>query len=171
MSAAALRIATPADAETLAALGAATFTRSFGHHYPPADLAAFLAAEHQPGAYAAWAGDPRYRLWLAEQDGAAVGYALAGPCGLPHPEVTPACGELKRIYVDAAARGEGLGSRLLQAALDWLSAPGRDLWIGVWSENPGAQRLYGRHGFERAGDYQFAVGQTRDFEFILRRKG
>src|ERR1700761_5839161 len=67
-----LRVAGPADAETLAALGAATFTETFGHLYPPEDLADFLGRQHTPALYAAWAADGRYRLWLAEQDGRAV---------------------------------------------------------------------------------------------------
>ncbi len=169
MSPVQLRIATPADAEQLSSLGRRTFIQAFGHLYPPDDLAAFLET-HSAGAYAAWAADERCRLWLAEQDGAAVGYALAGPCGLPHPEVTPGCGELKRLYIDAKAQGAGAGGALLKAALDWLRAPARTLWIGVWSENLGAQRLYGRHGFEKVGTYLFPVGATRDLEFILRRR-
>ncbi|HWU15100.1 MAG TPA: GNAT family N-acetyltransferase, partial [Caulobacter sp.] len=39
----------------------------------------------------------------------------------------------------------------------------------VWSENFGAQKLYGRLGFEKVGEYHFPVGETRDLEFILRR--
>ena len=54
-------------------------------------------------------------------------------------------------------------------SLDWLEKPGRMLWIGVWSENFGAQKLYGRLGFEKVGEYEFPVGGTRDREFILRR--
>lgn len=38
-----IRRATPEDAPTLAALGAATFTEAFGHLYPPEDLQAFLS--------------------------------------------------------------------------------------------------------------------------------
>jgi GNAT superfamily N-acetyltransferase len=164
-----LRVATPADADILADLGTHTFTQTFGHLYPPKDLATFLVTHAAP-AYAAYASDPLYRLWLAEQDGAAIGYALAGPCELPHDEVTPDCGELKRIYVDRSAQGAGAGSLLLKAALDWLQTPGRTLWIGVWSENYGAQRLYGRYGFEKVGTYDFPVGESRDHEFILRRR-
>jgi ribosomal protein S18 acetylase RimI-like enzyme len=164
-----LRIATTADADILADVGARTFTETFGHMYPPRDLADFLE-NHSAAIYAAWAADPRYRLWLAERDGAVLGYALAGPCDLPHDEVTPECGELKRIYVDKSAQGAGAGSLLLNTALDWLQTPGRTLWIGVWSENHGAQKLYGRHGFEKVGTYEFPVGETRDHEFILRRK-
>ena len=58
---------------------------------------------------------------------------------------------------------------LMQASLDFLNRLQRPLWIGVWSENLGAQKLYGRHGFVKAGEYEFHVGKTRDREFILRR--
>jgi len=164
-----LRTARAADAALLTELGRVTFTETFGHRYPDADLQAFLISEHTPEKYAAWAEDARRGLWLAEQDGEAIGYALVGPCGLPHPEVTPDCGELKRIYILAKAQGAGAGSVLMRQSLDWLEKPGRMLWIGVWSENYGAQRLYGRHGFEKVGTYDFVVGRVRDHEFILRR--
>ncbi len=52
----------------------------------------------------------------------------------------------------------------------WLTRDGpRDIWIGVWSENYGAQRFYERHGFSKVGEYGFEVGRTVDREFILRR--
>ncbi len=98
-----------------------------------------------------------------------MGYVQAGPCTLPHSQVTPDCGEVKRLYVRQQVQGSGLGSRLLTTALEWLEAPSRRLWIGVWSLNHGAQRLYRRHGFERVGAYQFPVGNTLDDEFILAR--
>ena len=46
----------------------------------------------------------------------------------------------------------------------------RTLWVGVWSENFGAQRFYARYGFDKAGEYLFPVGATRDHEFIFRRQ-
>jgi len=67
-------------------------------------------------------------------------------------------------------QGKGLGTHLMQAAMDWLLRNGpRALWLGVWSGNPGAQRFYARYGFRQAGEYQFAVGQTRDRELIFTR--
>jgi GNAT superfamily N-acetyltransferase len=166
-----LRRATAADADALAEVGEATFVETFGHMYSAQDLADFLAGEQTADRYRAWANDDRYALWIAESEGRAIGFTLAGPCTLPHAEVTPACRELKRIYLRREAQGTGTGTRMLNAALDWLTAPGRDLWIGVWSGNHGAQKLYGRHGFEQVGTYYFEVGAQRDYEFILRRKG
>ena len=167
-----IRRAGSADAGTIARLGARTFIDTFGHLYGAEDLAAFLADAHGVDRAREDLADPLKALWLVEADGEAVGYALAGPCDLPHSEVTPASGELKRIYFLQGWQGTGLGGRLFAATMDWLQAEGRrDVWIGVWSENFGAQRFYARHGFEKVGEYGFLVGATVDHEFILRRSG
>ena len=171
MQAAVLRRASLADAETLAALGARTFIETFGHLYPPQDLATFLAEAHDVARVRADLADPGKALWLAQIEGRPVGYALAGPCDLPHPEVEPGDGELKRIYLLAEAQNGGLGARLFATALDWLETNGpRTVWIGVWSENFGAQRFYARRGFDKVGQYGFRVGESVDREFILRRR-
>lgn len=170
MSAPTIRRAGPDDAEALSRIGAETFRETFGHLYPPQDLAAFLEAAYGLEKTRRDLADPAKAAWLVEADGAVVGHALAGPCDLPHAEVTADCGELKRLYVLKAFQGGGTGSRLLAETLAWLEKDGpRPLWIGVWSENFGAQRLYGRMGFEKVGEYEFPVGETRDREFILRR--
>lgn len=170
MTEAVIRRATLSDAETLATLGAETFSATFAHLYPPEDLAVFLAEAYGVERIRRYLEDPSCITWLMEEDGEPIGYALAGACGLPHPDVTPQCGELKRIYMRASHQGGGRGSRLLATAMSWLEAEKTgSLWIGVWSENFGAQRLYGRLGFEKVGEYGFHVGKTVDREFILRR--
>ncbi|AKK66902.1 GNAT family N-acetyltransferase [Xanthomonas translucens] len=166
----AIRQATADDATTLAALAAATFTETFGHLYPPQDLHGFLDQTYTAARQRIILQHPDYAIWLLEDDGVAVGHAAAGPCGLPHAEVQPGDGELKRLYLLRSHQNSGWGSRLFETALAWLEREGpRTLWIGVWSDNFGAQRFYARYGFEKVGSYEFPVGQTRDLEFILRR--
>ena len=165
-----IRRATPEDAPALAELGAVTFIEAFGQLYVPADLQAFLEESHSVAAYAKALANPDYALWVAEWDGRAIGYAQAGPCGLPHADATPADGELKRLYLLKSAQNGGVGAALFEQALAWLERDGpRTLWISVWSENFGAQRFYGRYGFEFAGEYAFIVGEQRDREFMYRR--
>ena len=167
----AIRRAAPADAAVLAALGAATFVETFGHLYTPEDLQAFLGESHSIEAYAKALADPARALWIAGDDaGRAIGYAQAGRCGLPHADVRPEDGELKRLYVRGDAQNGGTGRALMDAAMAWLLRDGpRTLWISVWSENDGAQRFYARYGFEFAGEYEFIVGEQRDREFMYRR--
>lgn len=166
-----LRKATPEDAAAMSRICTDTFVETFGHLYPPEDLAYFLLGSYSPAAQRELLQKESVAMWLLERDGVAVGHACAGPCGLPHPEVAAGDGELKRLYVLREAHNSGWGSRLFEAALAWLQKDGpRTLWIGVWSENLGAQRFYARYGFEHVGQYKFPVGNTLDDEFILRRK-
>ena len=99
-----------------------------------------------------------------------IGYVTACPAHLPHPDVAPGDGEVQRLYILRGYQGGGRGILLLRTALEWLERDGpRTLWIGVWSENHGAQRFYARHGFEIVGEYSFMVGDHADREFITRR--
>lgn len=165
-----IRRAGPADAEALSAIGQATFTETFAHLYPPEDLAAFLAEAHSVERAKADLADPAKAAWLVEVGGQAVGYALACPAKLPNQAVSEEDGQLDRIYILKAHQGGGLGTRLLAETLAWLEKDGpRTLWIGVWSENLGAQGLYERHGFKVVGAYMFKVGKSLDHEFIMRR--
>jgi len=167
----AIRRATVDDAATLSALAARTFTETFGHLYPSQDLQDFLATSYAVERQRVILAHPEYAVWLLEHDGVAIGHAAAGPCGLPHPDVRPGDGELKRLYLVKAEQQCGWGSRLLETALAWLQRQGpRTLWLGVWSENFGAQRFYARYGFETVGEYLFPVGGTNDVEFIMRRR-
>ena len=60
---------------------------------------------------------------------------------------------------------------LWRQPLDWMQARSDGpLWIGVWSGNEKARRLYAAHGFEKAGEYDYPVGAWMDREFILRRE-
>lgn len=166
-----IRRAGPKDADVLADIGARTFVETFGHLYPADDLRTFLAQAYGPERTAADLADPRKAAWLVEADGEVVGHALAGPCKLPHPQVTPDCGELERLYLLKPWQNGGLGRRLFDLTIGWLERDGpRPLWIGVWSENHGAQRFYRRAGFDKVGEYGFPVGRVVDREFIFRRQ-
>lgn len=162
------------DASELAALGRQTFVDTFvdgfAIPYPADDLAGFLQAAFSVPTTAASLADPARAWWVAEDQGTIVAFAEAGPCALPHPEAGPHDGELKRLYVGRAHQGLGLGPRLLEIALGWLNqAHAGPQWIGVWSGNRRAQALYARHGFTKAGEYDYPVGRWIDREFILRR--
>jgi diamine N-acetyltransferase len=164
-----VRRASVEDAVELAHVAETTFTETFGHLYPPDDLASFLKS-YTAAACLEILSDPRMAYWLMGAEGeAAVGFALAGYCKLPVENLEPGAGELRQLYVRATYQKTGLGTRLFETALAWLEQRYAPLYIGVWSNNFGAQRFYGRYGFVKVGEYEFPVGKTLDREFILRR--
>ena len=180
-----LRRATSEDAEALSTLASTCFRQTFGHLYTPDDLDRFIHEAYSPEVLRAELADPKRATWLLFLEGSdadsparvdeasepqLIGYVTVCPAHLPHPEVKEGDGEVQRLYLLREYQGGGRGSRMLEHALDWLEADGpRTLWIGVWSENYGAQKLYGRYGFTKVGEYSFMVGDHADREFILRR--
>jgi ribosomal protein S18 acetylase RimI-like enzyme len=89
---------------------------------------------------------------IAEEDGEAVGYALASV--VPQ---TPIRGHLYDLFVHGDARGRGVGRELIAAVADRLKGRGvTHLSLDVALTNDSARRLYERLGF-RAYDILMAV--------------
>jgi GNAT superfamily N-acetyltransferase len=81
------------------------------------------------------AGD-RTGTWttVAERDGAVVGFASTRLLAEPD---HGARSEIKNVFVDGAARGTGVGKRLLADAARWLAANGGEpIALYSFTENP-----------------------------------
>jgi ribosomal protein S18 acetylase RimI-like enzyme len=168
LSAIAYRLASVQDAPALSAFAAGSFTATFGHLYPPEDLASFLAENYSESVTREEIEDVANRYWLAEREGALVGYSMAGPVGLPI-EHASNDRELYRLYVAESVKGAGVAGMLMQQALDWARDEGADaLWLSVWENNARAQAFYKRYGFEHRGEHKFMVGRVADRDFIWR---
>ena len=171
-----IRRADLADVEGLGALARRTWREmsvlDFAMPYSEKDMAIFEAQKSSDAVIQARILDQEQSVWVADDGGRLIGYADAGLCDLPHVEVAPADMELNRLYVSRDRQGQGYGKRLMDAALAWMAtrSPGPQ-WIGVWSGNLKAQRLYRTYGFEKVGEYDFPVGAWIDRDFIMRRPG
>jgi ribosomal protein S18 acetylase RimI-like enzyme len=163
----ALRSCVPGDEEALALVGAATFLETFAGLLTGPDIVAHCRVQHAASRYAAWLGDAKYRLCVAECKGAAVGFAVLSPPDLPV-AVTQDDIELKRIYLLHRFHGGGLG----RALLEWSVAQARELGkrrllLGVKADNTAALAFYDRVGFVRIGERKFLVGSMLCDDYIL----
>ena len=57
-------------------------------------------------------------------------------------------GEVRKLFVEPVLQGQGIGARLLEYAVEHLSA--KTLW--ALEKNEGAIRFYQRHGFRLTGE-------------------
>ncbi len=161
------RDATPADAVTLASIGAETFNATFGHLYRAQDLRAFLDENHSEAAAAAFLAKPGYATRFAEAAAELVGYAVVCPCDLPYTDAARPTLELKRLYLLPGQFGRGVADALMTWVDDQARARGAaDIALSVFSENHRAMRFYQRHGFSEVGRYHFRVGEQLDEEFV-----
>ena len=161
------RDATIADAGGVAAFAASNFVHTFGHLYPPEDLASFLAAKYSESIQAREIANPLFRYHLALKDGAIAGYCMMGPLDIDVDD--PAALELHRLYVSPEMKGQGVAQALMEDCLAWARRLGATaLYLSVWENNARAQAFYKRYGFAHVGEHKFMVGRVADRDFIWR---
>ncbi|KAI0394821.1 acyl-CoA N-acyltransferase [Xylariaceae sp. FL0594] len=164
--------ATPEDAEAIAKLGAATFSATFGFSVSAEDLADFVATTYTTESTLADMRDPSISTFAArDTTGKVLAFVqlvrgLTEPC-VPGDDPSKHA-ELRRLYVDSAAHGRGIGSRLIAAVEAQARAEGfEQLWLTVWEKHPGAQKLYLRLGFEKVGSTDFLTGACVQTDWVL----
>jgi len=85
----------------------------------------------------------RERCWIAEMDGVHVGHIFL----VQHPE-HPDTAKLRLLYVDPAARGMGLGARLVDECVGFARSAGyRKITLWTQSILTAAHRIYQGAGF------------------------
>lgn len=162
------RDAGPEDAAAMAALGARSFTETFGHLYSPENLSAFLA-NHSEERWRAELSNPSFAIRIGEAEGEPVAYAKLGPPSLPfEPQGRPI--ELRQFYVLKPWQGAGAARELMQWVLDEARRRGSDeLHLSVFVDNHRARRFYEGYGFEPVGRYDFVVGTHADEDIVMRK--
>ncbi len=91
--------------------------------------------------------------WVAEdENGLVVGGAGIGPLG------TPGVCELRKMYCMPEARGQGVGSRLIEAALAFARQHYTRCYLESFRNMTTAHRFYERHGFVRTEEHLGEVG-------------
>jgi ribosomal protein S18 acetylase RimI-like enzyme len=159
------RVATSEDAGALATLARETWVHTFGTLYPPEDLNAYLTAKYGEAIQRAEIADQGTLYFLAERDGALVGYCMVGALEMPVDDSNAV--ELHRLYVSEDVKGAGVAQALMQMALDWARSKDADaIYLSVWENNHRAQRFYRRYGFVDHGEWDFMVGRVADRDFI-----
>ena len=153
-----------ADCERMALVAGATFLETFTGVIDGHALLEHCRAQHSVSAYDRLLRDGA-RGWLAELDGAPVGYALSVEPDLE--AARPGDVELKRIYLLSRFHGGGAARDLLHAAL--ADAGQRRLLLGVKADNARAIAFYEKHGFSQVGTRQFDVGGRLYDDVVLAR--
>ena len=113
--------------------------------------------------------DPvRERCWIAEIDGRHAGHIFL----VRHPE-QPGTAKLRLLYVDPAARGMGLGVRLVDECIRFARAAGYKKII-LWTQSMllAAHRIYQAAGFRLVREEPHRsfgkdlVGQTWEMDLV-----
>ena len=165
----AIRRATAADAERLAAFAQRTFVETFGDANRPDDLREHIEASYHPARQSAEIADPDTATWLVEDaQSALVAYVQVRRKRIPECVAGERPIEVHRFYVDRPAHGTGLARELMATAFEQAREWGGDcVWLGVWERNARAIAFYRKCGFVDVGSIDFFVGADRQTDRVL----
>lgn len=147
-----VRLATRDDAASVAAIDVATRQVAFAHIVPNDILRDRYGYENRLQTWRRRLGDGTSdsAVFIAEQGGEACGYVMVG--NARDGDASQRCGEIYDLYVLPRYWRGGVGTTLLQRAVEHLEAGGSDrvtLWCSVG--NARAEAFYRRSGFVRDG--------------------
>ena len=153
-----LRLASPPDAITVAALSVQVFLDTYATEGVRPDLAREAFSEYSTEAFAQRLGEANRAFILAESGAGLLGYAevLLSPLTAPAERLSGA--ELVRLYVQPAAQRIGIGRALLERTeQDVLAALIPSVWLTAWEGNVNARAFYARMGYADVGATTYSL--------------
>jgi GNAT superfamily N-acetyltransferase len=132
-----IRLATADDGPVVARIYVDSWNAGFGELMP--------AAELDDGRITRWSNTlAEGNWWLAELEGVTTGFVGIGPSRDP---IDPDLGELDTIAVDPPYWRHGVGTALMQKALDELSAQYDEAILWTLTNYPQGQNFYAKTGW------------------------
>lgn len=170
-----IRMAGADDAPALHSVAAATFRLACPPGTREPDMAEFISEHLSEARMSAYLADPARRLFLAESDGAPIGYTML-VLGDPQDDdvavavATRPTAELSKCYLLASQHGSGTAARMVEATVNGAGHEGAaSVWLGVNQHNARANAFYEKCGFGVVGTKHFLIGGDLQDDFVRER--
>ncbi|KAK4685882.1 diamine N-acetyltransferase, partial [Tremellales sp. Uapishka_1] len=168
-----IRPAKPTDAAQISSLISTTWSHFFGYSVSPSDLATYLSTTLSVNQISLDLANPSYNYTVIVPPHSST---IAGVIQLVYDSTEPCLEgrapiELRRLYVAEEYHGKGIAQLLMEAA----DAVGREkgcdtIWLGVWENNPRAERFYQKCGYDKRGEHWFMVGESKRRDWVMEKK-
>lgn len=161
---------TVSDVSSLQQISRQTFTETFAADNSPEDLENYLDTTYSLEALTALLADPDVQFYGAYLNEELVGYMMLAQGASQSEKMPNDHMELVRIYVLKKAKGQGIGSALMNLAVAYAIQNRKPkLWLGVWEHNYAAQKFYIARGFYKFSEHVFTLGDSRQKDWLMVR--
>ncbi|AOT08122.1 GNAT family N-acetyltransferase [Pseudoalteromonas luteoviolacea] len=161
------RVATLNDSANIAALSAQVWLHNYSTEGINTAISGYVLSEFTSQNIAKQLNADDYKYIVSEHDGNLTGLVsldFSSTCPITETKAP----ELDRLYIQEPFTGQGLGSKLLVAAInDCKNLGHRSLWLTVNHKNARARAFYKRHGFEEIGETYFVLNKEQHLNYVL----
>jgi len=173
MSELSIRPLRDADLQNLADVASRSYADAFGQSLSWQELASELRDNRSEGYFREVSKSDT--ILVADAEDRILGYVQFGDVTIPEAPAKPGDQEIHRVYIDTDLQSQGLGRKLMTAALAHERlASAADVYLQVWDQNPLAVALYEGLGFESIGRTDVVVDSSligQDLVMVRRQAG
>jgi diamine N-acetyltransferase len=158
------------DFGLIAVLGTVTFYEAYFAQDPPIYIVNYILEAFEPKMVQAELEDLDSSFYLIFSEEKAIGYAKLRKNSSVESVTGVNTIEIQRFYIVERFHGCGAGEALLRHCVAAARNEGfSSVWLGVWEENPRAQRFYHKHGFETIGGTTFPYGDAAGRNLVMQK--
>lgn len=164
-----LQALTVDDVSALQAMSLTTYRETFAAANTEANMQAYLDSAYNLPKLTAELQNPNSQFFFIIRDGQRVGYLKLNTGTAQTEAMGPDALEVERIYILPAYKHQGLGSVLIQQAIDLAKAAHKTtVWLGVWEHNEPAKQFYQAHwGFKQFSSHHFVMGDDVQTDLLM----
>ena len=158
------------DIHTLRDFSYRTYNETFAHMNTPSNMTAYLEQSFNINKLRGELSDSNSLFYFLYADGELAGYLKINECPAQTDINDIQSLEIERVYVAKEFQGKGLGSVLMNQAIDIANMREKlYVWLGVWEKNIRAILFYKRNGFFEIGTHSFFMGEEEQTDFVMRK--
>jgi len=158
------------DAEIIADLSRRTFHETFAPHNTAKDMEIFLREQFTKQSLIAEVGVSFNTFFLAYANEKIAGYMKLRERDNPKELHGLKSLEIARIYATAMMVGKGVGSSMMQHAINVAVQKQKQvIWLAVWEKNQRAIDFYLKWGFEIFGKQIFVLGTDLQKDWLMKK--
>ena len=164
-----IRKANQADIKRLQKIGRQTFFEKFTENNSEENMLKYASEAYSFEKIASEVNNPNSQFYLATLNNQTVGYLKINFGDAQTELQDPHALELERIYVLNEFQGQKIGQLLFEKTLELArQANIKFVWLGVWEENKGAIKFYGKNGFKAFSKHIFMLGDDPQTDIMMK---
>lgn len=161
---------TTEDVETLQKISIKTFDDTFGEFNSKSDLEKMYETNYNKEQLSQEINDDNSDFEFIFVDNQLAGYLKINFSEAQSEKMGNDFEEVERIYILKEFKRRGLGTHLMNYALDeGRKKNKKEIWLGVWENNINAIKFYEEKGFKPFSEHVFTVGSDKQKDILMKK--
>ena len=164
-----IRKATITDLKILKEIGKRTFIETFASENSSENMTEYLESAFTTEKLMSELTNMNSEFYFAEMEGEVVGYLKVNFNDSQTELKVSNALEIERIYVLKEFHGKKVGQILYDKAIEIAKNKNlKNVWLGVWEQNPRAIRFYEKNGFKVFDKHIFKLGEDEQTDIMMK---